>query len=75
MRTYEEALAIAETAKANVGKECEFEAYKDGATVKGTIKSVVIDKRVNLVLYRIRTAEKVLFHKVPTAITLTKSAK
>ena len=63
--------AVAKLARKDIGKECTFKDLK----ITGQIRGVMVDKRVNLVYYRILDSDKKVYHKRVTSedliITLT----
>lgn len=56
----------------NKGKTATFKPYNSNKDVTATIVGVIVDKRVNMVLVRLKDEDKKLYHKTPKELTLVK---
>lgn len=67
----ESTTAVAEKVRENVGKECTFNKVGSGTVIEGTIRGLMVDKRVSLVYYRIITNLGRVYHKRVDSENLT----
>ena len=63
--------AVAEKVRENIGKECTFNKAGSSVIVEGTIRGLMVDKRVNLVYYRIINHLGRVYHKRVDSENLT----
>ena len=70
----EEAEALKETWNTHKGAVCSFVPYSDAKAIEATIIGVVVDKRVNMTLVRLKDEAKKLYHKIPSALTIVTPA-
>jgi len=75
----DKALAAAEIVKTewqpNKGNTYSFVPYKDAKPVEAVMIGVIVDKRVAMVLVRLKDEDGKLYHKVPLALTFVKKAE
>lgn len=69
-KTLEEVTAEAQEAKENVGKTVDFFGFREAIKRTGVIKSVWIDKRVPIAMYKIKLEDKTVKNKLVTDPTL-----